>query len=334
MPSGEYKKVAEMVDNWLALNRSPGFTFQAHDIFNHYRREILTKDQKNDVMEVLWYGVNKRQNLEKIGRLYKYVNKDKKEINWLNASDKDEIEINWPKAHGEFDRSTFGFDGHVVIRPADILVVAGLSNWGKSTFCRNFLWENMDVFPCQMMLSEYAPGRFKSVVSRMKWNSPLNPEGKPKFSLIERHEDWKYAIEPDGINIIDWISLSTDFYLIRQIMEGIQENLRGGIALIVLQKREGRDLGEGGGMTEDRASVYFNIDQGVLTVRKVKESKGGINPTGTKYGFSIVNGGAEFANIRPVKICPKCGGKKTCWVKGEGTIACPECNELGFVEKR
>jgi ribosomal protein S27E len=86
-------------------------------------------------------------------------------------------------------------------------------------------------------------------------------------------------------------------------------------------------------MTEDRASVYFNIDQGVLTVRKVKESKGGFNPNGARYGFSIVNGGSEFANIRAVKLCPKCAGRKQCWVKGEGTIACPECGELGYVDK-
>jgi hypothetical protein len=328
MEDKTYKKVSALVDDWLELHKGESF-----DLDTICRQLTLTEREPRNLITIkLAYEV-KRENLEKNSRTYKYVNKDKKEIPWLNASDKDEIEINWPKAHGEFDRSAFGFDGHVVIRPADLIVVAGLSNWGKSTFCRNFLWENMDKHPCQMMLSEYAPGRFKSVVSRMKWNTPLNTESKPKFSLIERHEDWKYAVEPEGINIIDWISLSTDFYLIRQIMEGIQETLRGGIALIVLQKREGRDLGEGGGMTEDRASVYFNIDQGVLTVRKVKEAKGGVNPTGTKYGFSIVNGGAEFANIRPVKICPKCGGKKTCWIKGEGTVACPECGELGFIDK-
>ncbi len=326
--TGNYAQVSALVDGWLELHR--GETFDLDLICRQL--DIQKPDNRHEVVKKLSYEV-RRGNLEKSNRIYKYVNKEKKEIDWLTASDADEIDVCWPRAHGDYDDSTFGFDGHIVIRPADLIVVAGLSNWGKSTFCRNFLWENMDRYACQMMLSEYAPGRFKSVVSRMKWNSPLNAEGQPKFRLIERHDDWKYAIEPDWLNIIDWIGLSDNFYLIRQIMEGIQEQLRGGIALIVLQKREGRDLGEGGGLTEDRAAAYFNIDQGVLKVRKVKESKGCVNPTGAWYGFAVVDGGASFGHIRPVRVCPRCSGKRQCWVKGEGTQDCPECGALGYVDK-
>lgn len=65
MPSGSYKRNAQLVDEWLALNRSPGFSFYPEDVFKHFSKEIFSKDDKNDIMEKLWYGVNKKGNLEK-----------------------------------------------------------------------------------------------------------------------------------------------------------------------------------------------------------------------------------------------------------------------------
>jgi hypothetical protein len=119
-------------------------------------------------------------------------------------------------------------------------------------------------------------------------------------------------------------------------MEGIQERLRGGICVIVLQKREGKIMGEGGGMTEDLASAYFLIDKGILTVRKVKEPKGNFNPNGCIYGFSIFDKGANIGNIRQVKLCPKCGSKPggKVWDKSSGGyVVCPQCDGLGYVDK-
>lgn len=324
---GLYHKASLVVDNWL--ENHAGETFDLDTICRQL--EIHDAAKRNIITIKLAYEV-KRGTLEKQNRTYKYINRERKLIAWNDAEDGDELSISWPRSHT--DGSRFSFDGRIIVRPRDEIVVAGLSNWGKSTFARNFLAENLDAWDgkIQMMVNEYSPGRFKGVLNRMSWISFVYNDNTPRFTLIERHDDWKYAIEPDWINIIDWVSLTDNFYLIRSIMEGIQETLRNGIALIVLQKREGKDLGEGGGMTEDRAAAYFNIDSGRLSVRKVKEWKG-MNPQGISDGFAVVDGGAQFANIRPVKLCPKCGGKKTCWVKGEGQITCPDCGGSGFKDK-
>jgi len=275
-----------------------------------------------------------QQVLEKSGAyrkaLYKYVDRTKKIINWTVANANDELPIAWPKAHGFNgfdDNSTFGFDGHITVRPGDLIVVSGVSNMGKSVFCRNFLAENLPIWSglIQMMVSEYAPGRFKSTINRMQWVDFCYTDGTPRFELIERHADWKYAIEPDWINIIDWIGLDDAFYKIGNVMEGIQEQLSGGIAVVVLQKNEGKSLGMGGTFSEHRASVYFNIDKDLLTVRKVKEYKSGFNPNGAMYGYSIVNSGAEYASIRPVKRCSKC-------VKWANPT-CKECEGKGYVDR-
>ena len=326
---GLYKAASAAVDEWL--ENHVGETFDLDTICRHL--EIHDAEKRNLITIKLAYEV-KHGNLEKLNKTYKYVNREKKIIPWETANEGDELDIHWPKARGEFGNASFGFDGHIALRPADLIVVAGLSNWGKSAFARNFMGENLPSWDgkIQMMVNEYSPGRFKSVLSRIHWINWFNQENKPRFRLIERHEDWKYAIEPDWINIIDWIGLTENFYLIRKIMEDIQGALNGGIAMIILQKREGRPLGEGGGMTEDLASAYFLIDNGVLTVRKVKEPKNGFNPNGATYGFEVVNGGADFANIRTVKLCPKCAGKKQCFIPGAGTVACPDCHSTGHID--
>jgi len=321
----EYKAVSKLVDEWL-INHS-GETFDLDLICRQLN--VIERETRHFVVQKLSNEV-RAEKLEKSNRIYKVLTNNIRYIDWVNSSDKDEIEIKWPFSHS--DGSKFGFDGHIKVRPADLIVVAGVSNKGKSTFCRNFLWENMDTYASRMMVNEYAPGRFKSVVSRMDWNTALREDGQPKFELIERREDWKYAIEPDSINIVDWINLTDNFYKINVIMEDIQQKLRGGIALVVLQKSEFKEQGRGGQFSEDFASVYFVIDTNRLTVRKAKEWRG-INPNGQVYGFSIVDYGAQFSNIRPIKICPHCNGKGQAYSKGGGYAECDVCFGTGWVDK-
>lgn len=339
MPSGSYKRNAQLVDEWLALNRSPGFSFYPEDVFKHFSKEIFSKDDKNDIMEKLWYGVNKKGNLEKIGRLYKYVNKDIIILDWINAGDKDELPFNWPKSHYEDDTTDFPFKD-IIIRPQDIIHITGISNKGKSTFARNLIAENLDTWEgkIQLMVSEHTAGRFKSVLNRMNWVNWVTDDCKSRFRLIHRLQDWKYAIEPDWMNVIDWIALEGDrTFDIRALMQGMQSKLKNGILVVVTQKRSYKTYGEGGEMGRDLTSVYLIINSEVLFVDKVKECKiGGFNPEYHPYGFTISNGGATFSNIHQVKLCPKCGNRNNGTVYDKtsgGYVKCPECYGVGYTEK-
>ncbi len=193
----------------------------------------------------------------------------------------------------------------------------------NTAFCLNLLWDNMDTFPCTLMGNEYTPGKFKRRVKTMDWANPLKENGEPKFELIERRSGWKDVIRPDNINIIDWINLDDKFYQIGMIIDGIQSKLKNGVAVLSIQKQPGKDRGLGGGFSEHLASLYLNIDFERLTVIKAKEWTG-TNPNGKMYGFSIVQGGTRFHDIREVKKCIKCYGKgvaygnkcETCFGRG------------------
>ncbi len=312
-----YKKAAALVDDYVEIHK--GETFNLDDICRH--SEISSREGRRLIAIKLSYDV-KHGKLEKTNKYYRVIDKNVKYIDWVNASVGDTLDLSWP--YGRDDGSQFGFDGRAVISPGDVIVIAGVSNMGKTAFCLNLLWENFDKFSCVLMGNEYKPAKFKRRVSRMDWADPLKEDGTPKFKLIERHEGWKDIIEPDSINIIDWINLGDNFYQIGKIIEGIQEKLRNGIVVVSLQKGDDRDLAIGGQYTEHLSSVYLTVDFERITVRKVKEWKDW-NPNKAIYGFSLADGGTKFCNIRPIKKCPKC------WAVKPKCDTCDNCNK-GWID--
>jgi len=309
-----------MVDTWLKYHVGERFDL---DIVCR-QLNITDRDARTEIAKKLSYEVA-HENLEKSDRLYTYTNKTYTLIDWTHSSEINFLDITWPSSHEE-DESSFGFDECVRVSPGDIIVIAGLSNMGKTLFCLNLLWDNMDKYPCTLMGNEYTAGKFKRRVSRMTWADPLNENGVPKFELIHRREDWKSIIRPNNINIIDWIALSDNFYQIGKVIDGIQSKLHDGIAIISLQKHEGKTLGMGGGFSEELASLYFLIDFERLTVRKCKEWHGH-NPNGEMFSFTIVDGGTKFHDIRKVKKCFKCYGTGK-FRQGE----CESCAGTGVIE--
>lgn len=315
-----YKKVSALVDRWLELHK--GETFDLDMVCRQL--EISQRENRHFVVQKLAYEVS-RERLEKSNRIYRTIDSTLVKIDWVNATESEVLDLRWP--YGHEDESHFSFDGQVHISPGDIIIMAGVSNTGKTAWCMNLLWENMDAYPCTLMGNEYQASKFKRRARRMDWADPLDDHGAPKFELIERYDGWKDAIQPDNINIIDWISLDDKFYMIGAILQGIRSKLRRGIAVIALQKTAGKEFGLGGGFSEHLASLYLSMDFERLTVTKCKEWNGK-NPNGVIDGFTIVDGGAKFHNIRPIKKCPKCYG----WSVTKGT-KCDECFGRGYVDK-
>jgi len=308
-----------LVDEWLELHSGEKFDL---DLICK-QLEIKTRDDRHSVVKKLSYETN-RESLEKSDRLYRYINNSFKYINWVNANITETIDLKYP--YGLDDNSQFGFDGRITISPGDVICIAGVSNMGKTCFCQNLLWLNMDDFPCTLMGNEYTPAKFKRRVSHMTWRNPIKEDGTPKFELIERRENWKDIIRPDNINIIDWINLSDNFYQIGKIIEGIQSKLNKGIAVIALQKDEAKKRGLGGHFSEDLSSLYLTIDFGRLTIIKAKEWHE-FNPNNKIYGFDIVNYGTQFHRIRQIKKCNHCWGSGT--YRGS---RCEECEGTGYID--
>jgi len=231
------------------------------------------------------------------------------------------------------------FAGDVIVREGDMILISGMSNFGKTTLCMNFCGENIDYRPV-LMGNEYTTiddeptDRFLNRLDNMDWVKWTNGDGSDKFELLPVWDDYAEHIIKDRINIIDWINLPGEYYMISPVMEGIKRAIGKGIAIIALQKKEGEAAGRGGSMTRDFADCELLIDRfgkdGVLlTVGKVKEYTGPV--IGRTFAYSI-HKGVKIVDFHEVKGCYSCKGKGEKWEKGSGNVMCGICDGKKYIK--
>ena len=237
-------------------------------------------------------------------------------VSVFGSSNHDTIfDLRWPRDYET--GMEFPFAEHIVVRPGDLMVVAGVSNYGKTAVVINFLAENVDYFPCVLMGNEFTTADKKPtprLLSRLRaidWVE-WTVEGRDKFVLLPVWGDYEEHVQKGKVNLIDWINIETgEHYLIGPMLEKIKRNNGDGLSIAVIQKEETKELGRGAGFTRDFADVYLTIDshgefESRLTVGKVKECKRRV--TGRSWAFRI-DDGAKISNVREVKKCFTCNGK-------------------------
>ena len=313
-----YHKASMAVDRYLESHK--GETFDLDMICRHM--EIRDAHKRDLINRKLLYEVKKGL-LEKNNRHYRYIDHTLIRMNWRESTGAVNLALNWPTGT---DGSRFGFDGHLFIPEKALIVLAGVTNTGKSVWMRNFLFKNMDVHKCIYFSSETSEDDFADYVSRMTWANPVRDDEMSKFELIWQEKDFKYVIDPDGVNIIDWLNIYDEFYRIGEILDGIKGMLNHGIVALAIQKDPNKGLGVGGMWAEHKASLYMTMDFNRLTVEKAKKWDGQ-NPNHKTWGFNIVDHGANFSNIRPLIKCHSCYG--TGKVKG---AECDNCNGSGWAD--
>lgn len=242
----------------------------------------------------------------------------------------------------DFDTSQeFSFADDVVIREGDCILIAGESNWGKTTLAMQFLARNLEYNPALLgneftKDSEPTP-RFLSRLDTFSESGVVwtNGNGEDRFTLIPVYQDFAENVIKDRINIIDWINIETgEHYMIGTIMQEIKRAVGNGIAIIVIQKSAGAEAGRGGQFTKDFADLELLIDkhsniESRLTIGKCKETKRTV--TGRSWAYEITKG-VLLRNIREVIKCPDCYGKG--WMKfGLTNKPCPACKQTGWKDK-
>jgi len=303
-------------EEFIPANRGKTFTSEEiHRFFQLDRKPNGTAVKKaiGDVLYNLSH-VNKTPELEQHGKSYRVIDRTLNIIEWWKATKGATMKINWPR--GIEDNTSFGFEDSIKIYHKDLIVIAGEGNSAKTTFCLNLTVENMDTYPIYYFTSEFNDSKFIDRMAYFDWVNIYKEDGMPKFVLAEQSEHWQDVIQPDAINIVDWIYLSDEMWKVRDIMKSIIANLNKGIAIVVLQKRTYKQVGEGGEGTKDLASVYFTIRNDkelkhpVLKVEKVKTPGTGIdeeahtilNPNYREWGFKIVGNGSKFHDITSLGV--------------------------------
>lgn len=201
---------------------------------------------------------------------YRKVESGLLSIDWKNAAS-EEFPVIWPlKIHDLV--KTF---------PGSTAVIAGEPNAGKTRFCFNFILANMGKgFRVNYFTSELSPGEVRATVDA------FGPEIHWDFNPFERSSKFSDVIEPGAINVIDYIPIHEEFYLIGKQIDEIHNKLKTGIALVCIQKDPKRDMGRGGIGTLERPRLYVALNKGWAKIIKAKSPRNE-SPDGLcmKFGF-------------------------------------------------
>ena len=201
------------------------------------------------------------------------------EMDYVNAND-EAVDVWLP----------FALSDYVELYENSVVIVAGAYNAGKTCILLNIIKENMiKGWDISYFNSEMSAGELKKRLTKFKYETLTGW----KFKAYERAEDFQDVIKPgkNSLNVIDFLEVHDEFYIIGRKIKEIHDRLKGGLAIIALQKNPGRDEGMGGARSMEVARLALAIDYGKVKVTKAKNFRQpDKNPNGLVKDFKILHG--------------------------------------------
>lgn len=221
---------------------------------------LSSKEEKQHASRVLSRAVND-------GLIVRYGSK----AGDFRRVDEELEDIDWKNAGGEPLDIWLPLGLHKMSNTykKNIIIFAGSSNCGKTCFLLNIVKENMNnpKLPIRYLSSEMSDVELrvrleKFPVKRDDWN----------FAPKERMDNFADVIDPDGMNIIDFMEVYDEFWKISRSIRDIYDKLNDGIAIIAIQKNAGSSMGTGGAFSVHKPRLYISMDWGSAYITKGKNS--------------------------------------------------------------
>jgi len=220
--------------------------------------------------------------LERVGRKrgwYRLVESDCEELNFLKADD-NPADIWLPLRLSEYVQIHYG----------NLIVIAGAPNSGKTAFVLNIVKENMlKDWDVSYFTSEMEAGELKL---RLKKFPDISLD-QWRFKAYRRGGEFSDVIKPgrNSLNVVDFLEVHDEFYIIARRLKEIHDKLCGGIAVVGLQKNPNQDTGLGGWRSMEVTRLAIALDWGKCKIVKAKNwvdpEK---NPNNWVTSFKLVDG--------------------------------------------
>ena len=271
------KPLIDRVEGWI--RQSSGW-FSYDDIDKEFG--LTTPAQKDN----RWHIIKRLKDAGVIeqhfknNKLYRFVNVSVRLIDFKSATDTKPLAIRYP----------FEIEQYFNTYPGNIIVLAGSPDAGKTAFLLNTIKLNQASFSVYYQSSEMGKDELQNRLKNFEgielqdWN----------FTAEERSANFADIIRPDCINIIDYMELSGEFYMVAEYLRQIHDKLAGGIAIVALQKDPKAPQGRGGTFGLEKPRLYLNMDSGQISIRKAKNwTRPEQNPNGLVLNYKII-GGCKF----------------------------------------
>ncbi len=233
---------------------------------------------RDNIRKALWRMAQEGTEIRKAGSrdgTYERIETEMEAIDFLHAKG-ETVDILWP----------LGIEKLVSLFPKSLVVVAGLQNSGKTAFCLDAVNLNMDRWKVSYFTSEMSDSELQDRLllfprSLTSW----------KFNAFERVASFDEVIDPNGLNIIDYLELTKDFYLVAEVLQQIHRKLETGVAVVALQKKPEVDYGFGGELSKGRPRLYLTLEGHKCKIVKAKKWVDRLNnPNNQEREFKLVNG--------------------------------------------
>lgn len=204
----------------------------------------------------------------------------------LDEPDKDDIGIQLP----------FNLHTLVMLYPRNVVLVAGEKDAGKTAFAMNSAYLNRDHMKVTYFNSEMGTTELKSRIKKFPEKDFQFNEWK-KIRWIERATRFEDYVDPDGLNIIDFLEVGAEAFTVTEDIKRVFDKLDKGLLLIVMQKRSYKEYAVGGEGTLEKARLAINLEHrpGVGNVCKITVAKNwtGIlnSPRGHECVYKVWQGG-------------------------------------------
>jgi len=193
---------------------------------------------------------------------------------------------NWWEDEGKPLEIKFPLDVHELakIYPGNIILLEGQKSQGKSAFAIEFCRLNIGLYPVKTRYQNVEMSD-SELIERFK-NYPQDmitlEEWKESVEFVKRTLDWWDLIEPDGLNVVDYLIEYEKSYLIADFIWRIHQKLKTGVALVILQRDPLKPYATGGRGVRDLPRLVLSLIHHKIKLEDVKsfhKTEMG-NPTG------------------------------------------------------
>ena len=183
----------------------------------------------------------------------------------------------------------FDLSDMVELFDGNLIIVAGAKDSGKTCLMLNTIKENRHRLNIHYFNSEMGAAELKKRLSIFpdisldQWN----------FKAYERSADFEDVIfsGPGNLNIIDFLEIHDEFYVIGKKLKAIHDRLDGALAIVCIQKNPGQETGLGGWRSMEVTRLALALDYEKVKIISAKNRRDPkINPRGLYKNFQIRGG--------------------------------------------